>query len=183
MLNENDFTEPLKFFYSKNFLSGCSDIDILKNYNFASSFEEAENLRFEQLLSNDFFIWSDFYELLLSNTIEKLSTSQYQDVANVVSDKMKEIGKGYVKDRIKERKDFLTKKRNNLLTEHDINREKIIESFSLDCQGDLEMIAINRLLYGNSIDIFWEKIFKIYKNGLIPCGIKKSGEIIVFNPK
>ena len=53
-----------------------------------------------------------------------------------------------------------------------------------EVEGDLEICALNRLVNGNT-DNFYEKIFKVYKQGGWPCGWNgkyPSGEIIVYVP-
>lgn len=169
-MNETYVIEALEFIFTDSFFRGLHTNTGLKCI-VIKDINDAWKYAFEQNLSSGFKVWNDIIELERSRL---RSNDEFQEAYKFVSDYLKTLQVNHSSNFLEYRKKKI-KKTNNKLDDF-IFSDARDDSFFV-----LSTIAINRYLNNYIKDSFLEDVFKLYKLGGWPCGLK-GHDILVFDP-
>lgn len=174
-VNEAVFMEPMLFTRKPKFLAGSGNNNFKVDY--INDKKLALHLLFDQDLPKEFMVWSDFFAEITSALILH---PMYKESQKTINDNML-LSKGdAIKENIRKRKDYLLKKQMGLAENKDY------ADFTCEVSDEaiymLNMVSTQRYIKGIMPSSILEIIYDIYKEGCIPCGVKKDMNIVVFNP-
>ncbi|EDS4738598.1 hypothetical protein MKU92_004610 [Salmonella enterica] len=169
-MNKAYVIEPISFMYTDEFFSGLSVIPDV-NYIVTNSITDAWNYAFEQNLSAGFKIWSDVIEELRSSLMGNVMYQEAYDFIN-------EYGKALQAENSSIFINYRKKKIKKINNKYD---DFIFSEAREDAFFVLSTVAINRYLDNFIKAPFLEDVFKIYRAGGWPCGLKEKN-ILVFDP-
>ncbi|AWK40324.1 hypothetical protein GPY51_23230 [Photorhabdus laumondii subsp. laumondii] len=168
--------EPVEFFKSSYFLSGS--IGEFNEYEIIDNKDMALKLLFDQDIPCNYMVWSDFFSDLVS---EFYLHEDYKKAEKDILDRIKISTQDQVKENIRKRKLYLTRKKQGLVD--NIEYDNFLNEVNDECNYMLNMISIYRYLFSFNQDSKLEEIFSIFKKGVMPCGIKKDKKtLVIFNP-
>lgn len=170
-----DFMVPILFSRSVGFLSGSKSLD--SEWPYVKNKEQAQNLLFSQDVPDYAAVWEDYFSSLIQPL---LSNEKYKDSQDEIKSKSRLNKDDALKENIRKRKEYLLRKKSGL---QDDEFNEFVKAVSDECIYMLNMVSTQRYIYGFIIDSPLEKIFNIFSNGCLPCGISKDkNELLVFNP-
>ena len=165
------FTEPIQFFNSSYLLSGKYEDILPKNTEIIKSLDLAMELENEkEILPDGYQIWSDaisaavatFYCTDKAKDGEELIEPEAGQAWAAVEQYFRELQLKKIKKTITEKESFW------LIVSYDIL--EILKSVSL-----------GRYVFGENGVPFLEGVYKVFKAGFYPCGIKNDGSIVAFD--
>ncbi|SHO59241.1 hypothetical protein [Vibrio quintilis] len=175
-INKKEFIlEPALFIDCDKYMSGAKKI--ITNIEVIDDQHLALQLLFEQEVPNGYGIWSDFFSDLVSSIILDKNYKFFQEE---ITNEVRLIKGNNSKNSIRERMKYLKLKKQGLIK--DESYREFLDEISDECSYMLSMISLNRYINDFVEDSIFEKIFEIFKSGMIPCGINKDNKIVVFNP-
>jgi hypothetical protein len=162
--------EPMIFLLSEKLLFGTHSSQT-GFYVEINDPELALTLAFEQLLPKRYVVWSD----IIDNSIGKFRVrDEYDDADEYLNeiDEMFSVHQSRISISYRKKK---IKKENS---DYDDFYFEILD----EVYYQLKMLSIQRYILGDQKESILEKMFKIYKEGLYPCGMTKDKKIVAFNP-
>ena len=164
--------EPMLFLQSDRIFLDSGTFEIKFSFEVINDLELAEKLSIDQVLPKGYLVWQD----AIDNSISKFRLSEkYSDAENFIAES-EEIFSIYQKQKSLEYRKSKIKKNNTRYD--DFFMSVIGESYY-----HMKMLSIRRFIIGYDESDLLEKMYAIYTCGLYPCGLKKDGAIIAFNPE
>lgn len=154
-----DFKEPIEFIFSENLLSGNNTSKKISNDDIIDEFFSDEEWSISHLIENEiskFRLHSDYDRIEI----------KIDGLLNNFNEKLEKKYFIYRKSKIK--------KENSAF-------DDFFFSVFNEVYNHLRIIAIHRAMFGIEKNSFLEKVFEIYKDGLLPYKFK-SGVFYTFNP-
>lgn len=163
--------EPIKLVLSVGFLArddACirdSSVELIKDMNLALSLSTQQNL------SDNYLIWQD----AIDNAVGQFRLkNSYPDAESFISevDEQFSIHQSVLSLNYRKQKPQKTNS----------PYDDFYNSFIGEIYYQLRAVTLQRFVLGERKESFLEKIFRVYSSGFYPCGLKKDGGVIAFNP-
>ncbi|QBR50355.1 hypothetical protein [Erwinia sp. QL-Z3] len=170
---EKDFIfEPILFLQSGRIFLVRGSFEINFPFELITDIELEKELSLDQKLPKGYLVWQD----AIDNSVSKFRLSdKYSEAENFIAES-EGIFSVYQKKKSLEYRKSKIKNNNNKYD--DFFMSVIGESYY-----HMKMLSIRRFIIGYDESDLLEKMYIIYTSGLYPCGLKKDGEIVAFNPE
>lgn len=170
---EKDFIfEPILFLQSGRIFLVRGGFEINFPFELITDLELEKELSLDQKLPKGYLVWQD----AIDNSVSKFRLSdKYSEAENFIAES-EGVFSVYQNQKSLE---YRKSKIKNYNTKYD--------DFFMSVIGEsyyhMKMLSIRRFIIGYDESDLLEKMYIIYTNGLYPCGLKKDGEIVAFNPE
>lgn len=170
---EKDFIlEPILFLQSGRIFLVRGDFEINFPFELITDLELEKELSLDQKLPKGYLVWQD----AIDNSVSKFRLSdKYSEAENFIAESEGVFSVYQNKKSLEYRKSKIKKYNTKY---DDFFMSAIGESYY-----HMRMLSIRRFIIGYDESDLLEKMYVIYTSGLYPCGLKKDGAIIAFNPE
>lgn len=175
-INKDFILEPIVFSETERFL--CGSDKIVNDYQITTDRNFALRLFFEQNLPEQYAVWLEFITDISQHIFD---SSKYRESKDFIKTQMRSNSSGINKEAIKKRKLYLNLKKNK--ENQYVELIDFLNKIGSECVYNLELVSSQRYIFGYDNDSIIERIFEIFKQGMMPCGYNKEiNKIVVYNP-
>ena len=165
------FLEPIHFFNSLNLLSGKFADSLPENSEIITSLDLAMELENEkEILPNTYKVWSDAISKAVATFCCTDKAKEGEELIDPESEKAWAAVEQYFGE-------LQIKKLKKKISE----RELFWLVVSYDTLEILKSVSLGRYVFGKNGVAFLEGVYKVYKAGFYPCGIKNDGSFVAFD--
>ncbi len=169
--NDEFILEPVRFALSKNLIAGGDATTLDSSVELIEDYKLALRLSSEQNLPNKYHVWQD----AIDNAVGEFRLNKsYPNAEDFISEVDEQFSIHQSALSLNYRKLKLKK----INSSYDDFYMKVIGDFYYQ----LRAVTLQRYILGGRKESFLEKIFRVYSSGFYPCGLKKDGGVIAFNP-
>lgn len=171
-MKNKPFLQPLTLFNDPVLLSGNSPESLPQNIECVADLSTAMQLENAQTLPKGYAIWSDaladavapFYCTPAGHEGREIIAAKAEEIWDSMGNFERELYKKRLRKTITEWEEFWL-------------------TVAYDILEILQSVALARYVGGGSQSQFLEDVYTVFQAGFYPCGLKKDGSIVAFDPR